>query len=590
MNRFYKKLTFRSKLRLAFIFLVTISVSFTGWITYYITADLLQDNALKMNQEMLNKSSQALDEKLKQFPKSLMLLFVSDSYKDLMKDVAIKDNSRYSIHYSGLQTVFTQLTLNDELLESILLVTPIGDFYLADDARTGTEFKETNIYKRLQKNKHAIWIEGHKDPFFFRGNSVVSFVLPAIGDRVDIEDCYIVLNIKADKLNRFVISNINESQGGVTVVNEKGNPIFPHSPFQYNQLIHLSDFIDHIKTGDERSFEYDHKGKHYLVNFAKSKVNHKWTLISVKPKHKLLEQARTIKWTTTAVTLGAIILAIIISNVFIKVLMRPLIQLQSLMKRAGQNDLSVRFSNDSNDEVTQVGLQFNQMMEQIRQLIRHVKNAEKEKYRAEIKALQVQIVPHFLYNTLNTIYWKSTLHKEKDVQEMVMALSRMFRLGLNSGKEITTVEKEIAHVTQYLNIQQKCYENLFTYRIDVDEESAIRDQPILKLILQPLVENSINHGFKDKREGGFIEIRLSRKNDWMCITVSDNGVGMDTEMVQRNIEQENDAYKGFALYNIFQRIQLYYENKAEMKLESTPGVGTTVKLSIPWMEAKKDEG
>ncbi|QGQ98158.1 hypothetical protein EHS13_26370 [Paenibacillus psychroresistens] len=155
--------------------------------------------------------------------------------------------------------------------------------------------------------------------------------------------------------------------------------------------------------------------------------------------------------------------------------------------------MSVRFESTYKDEVAQVGDHFNTMLEKIEVLILNVRAAEHQKRLSEMKALQSQINPHFLYNTLNTILWKTESRKQEDVKEMIVSLSLLFRLGLNNGHELTTVRKEIEHVTQYLILQQQCYEELFEFRIDADEIYLL-NHASLKL-LQPLVENSILHGF-----------------------------------------------------------------------------------------------
>ncbi|MFD2876108.1 sensor histidine kinase [Paenibacillus rhizoplanae] len=146
-------------------------------------------------------------------------------------------------------------------------------------------------------------------------------------------------------------------------------------------------------------------------------------------------------------------------------------------------------------------MRFNQMLEQIVVLIGEVTQAQTNKRSAEIKALSAQMDPHFLYNTLNTIYWKLNLKQVKQSQSMVMSLSRLFQLGLNKGQEITTLSKELEHVRMYLELQCSCYEGLFRYEIYVEDEALVT-LPIPRILLQPLVENSILHGFRNRESGG----------------------------------------------------------------------------------------
>ena len=194
------------------------------------------------------------------------------------------------------------------------------------------------------------------------------------------------------------------------------------------------------------------------------------------------------------------------------------------MVEVESNDLDVRFRSKYDDEVSAVGHRFNRMLDQIQILFEEVRTTEQDKRRFEVKALQAQVDPHFLYNTLNTMFWKSESGEKKDVSEMIVSLSLLFRLGLNDGKDITSVEQEIKHVEQYMQLQQKCYEDLFVYRIEVGDPSCYAVD-ILKILLQPLVENSILHGFKDKEDLGVILIRIDRQGDTLRLEVADNGCG-----------------------------------------------------------------
>ena len=174
---------------------------------------------------------------------------------------------------------------------------------------------------------------------------------------------------------------------------------------------------------------------------------------------------------------------------------------------------------------------------------------------------------------------------------MVLALSRMFQLGLNRGRAITTVENEIEHVKQYLLIQQRSYVGVFDYRIEIGDDSLL-DEPILKLMLQPLVENAILHGFKNKRSGGKILLRFEREGPSIRITVTDNGMGMDAEQMMRAIRQADvtaNEKSSYALYNIYNRLRLYYGDKAEMTITSRPDEETTVSLLVPPTKSEQSD-
>ena len=251
------------------------------------------------------------------------------------------------------------------------------------------------------------------------------------------------------------------------------------------------------------------------------------------------------------------------------------------MKKVEQNNLDVRFTSKYEDEVTQVGLKFNRMLEEISSLIDDVKEAEFEKRKMEVKALQARIDPHFLYNTLNTIIWKSESSQNQDVREMITSLSLLFQLGLNGGNELTTLAKEIDHVRQYLNLQQKCYEGLFDYTIELEDNSLL-EKPILKIILQPLVENSILHGFEEMEEMGKIRISITCQSDTMRLRVGGQWCsGWTSQSVKADMRIEQSLKRSYALRNVYGRLRLHYGSEADIDLSSVPHVSTSVTLTIP---------
>jgi two-component system sensor histidine kinase YesM len=186
--------------------------------------------------------------------------------------------------------------------------------------------------------------------------------------------------------------------------------------------------------------------------------------------------------------------------------------------------------------------------------------------------------PHFLYNTLNTLYWKLKLKQIEPSQQMVMSLSRLFQLGLNNGREITTLSKELEHVRQYLELQLSCYEGLFSYEIHM-REPGLSELSIPRIILQPLVENSILHGFRDLKNGGRIEIEIAGDGERWTLAVCDNGSGMDEDQVRALFWLESK--KGYAVSNLIRRLQLYYGDGAEFHVDSALERGTEIRISLP---------
>ena len=236
-------------------------------------------------------------------------------------------------------------------------------------------------------------------------------------------------------------------------------------------------------------------------------------------------------------------------------------------------------------------MSFNIMIGRIRELLDAKVKEQENLKKAELRALQAQINPHFLYNTLDTIIWMAEAKKTDQVIEIVSALSSFFRISLSKGRDWITIGEEVERVRSYLTIQKMRYRDILDYRIEVDE--GVVDDTILKLILQPLVENALYHGIKNKRQGGTITIRAKQNNEnEVLLQVEDNGIGFTPDkLAQLQAELDDDSGEiklesGFAIGNVNKRIRLYYGKQYGLSVDSEYNTGTCATLVIP---ARRDD-
>lgn len=579
MNKWYYQLSLRRRLWISVLLLTVISILITGMMSYWIAFRSTESEAFISSQNTLNKTARVFDEKLRHIIVTTSSMMLSDPFKNAMEDVFLNNSASYYTRLSSLQTPLGQMKLIEPSIQSVLIYTPVGELYATNDLRNGqVRFKDTIFSHYLNITDRVAWVEDHEDPLFLGKQRVISLVMKPITEAA-VRDVYVVVNVKKEAISRVVTDDLLDQSKNYYLITRHGDTVLPLSsqkaPFQSDP-----DFLSQLQDQDRGFFKYDIAGNNYLVNYSRLTLADNWMMVSVQKQSDLLHQVSRIKTITLLIMLCCAVLAFVVSNVISSFLLKPLHKLQGLMKKVEQNHLDVRFTSKYEDEVTQVGLKFNRMLEEIASLIEDVKEAEYEKRKMEVKALQAQIDPHFLYNTLNTIIWKSETSQNRDVTEMITSLSLLFQFGLNGGNEMTTLAKEIDHVRQYLILQQKCYEDLFEYEIVLDDESLL-DVPVLKIILQPLVENSILHGFQSIEGMGNIRISISRFEDDLILQVEDNGEGMDVLSVDSDMRREQSAPKSYALRNVYGRLRLYYGNKAEISLSSEPYVSTTVKLTIP---------
>jgi len=280
-----------------------------------------------------------------------------------------------------------------------------------------------------------------------------------------------------------------------------------------------------------------------------------------------------------------IIFAIFTQRSVTKSINNPIKRLENLSKRIAEGDFTARVKLPQVSELDGLTDNLNIMAVKIQALIAENVREQQNLQKSEMKALQAQITPHFLYNTFDTIIWLAEEKRNDQVIDITRAFSSFFRLSLNKGKDFLSVSKEFEHVKSYLTIQKIRYRDILDYEIEYQSEMA--DCQILKLVLQPLVENALYHGIKNKRGRGLISVKGWRENGRLCFSVEDNGIGMTEEKLANILEQvggsadPEDLNNVYGLYNVNKRLELYYDASTKLKITSRYKLGTTVYFSVP---------
>lgn len=287
------------------------------------------------------------------------------------------------------------------------------------------------------------------------------------------------------------------------------------------------------------------------------------------------------------------VLILIVTTVTILIasgILRPIRELYDATGKVAQGDFSVRASTNSGDEIGVLAKGFNDMAGNMQTLVGKIKEDEQKMRKADLRLLQEQINPHFLYNTLDTIIWLIEGNETEKAVDMIATLSDFFRLVLSGGKEFISIRQEEQHIRSYLEIQEVRYRDIMEYEIEIAPD--LYDYQILKLTLQPLVENALYHGIKWKRAKGSIRIRGWKEGDIIYLSVKDTGVGMDPQELQqlrKEIQRPcKETEKGFGLANVNERIHMYFGPEYGMRIMSEKGCGTTVEITIPAVKAEEN--
>jgi len=414
--------------------------------------------------------------------------------------------------------------------------------------------------------------------FQYSADDVVSMSKAVIDEKTGECIGVILIDMKLDIIKSVIEHAKPAKNGFVYIVDSNGEIVY--SPV--NEIVYRikSNWIEN-SSGEILIKKI--KGNDYKIIHGNSTYTG-WKTVEVFPLSESLSVIKSLVYYSIMIAIITLLIAEILAVFFTKSIVTPISKLKRLMKKTQEGNFDVVFNSKYDDEIGELGSAFNIMVKEIKNLISLVEIEGKKKRKAEISILHAQIKPHFIYNTLDTIQWMAQEHDAQDIVDIVGNLTNLLRIGLSAGAEIIKISQEIKHVESYLLIQKIRYEDKLNYEINIEAE--VLDLSVIKLILQPLVENAIYHGIKEKRGRGYIKINGIIKNEKICFTIQDNGIGIKKEkLIEINEmlsgETISSAVVGYGIYNVNEKIKLTYGEEFGIEYHSIYGEGTTVVVWHP---------
>ena len=391
-------------------------------------------------------------------------------------------------------------------------------------------------------------------------------------------------------LNYNSISDLCErislgDRGYIYILDENGGIVYhPQQQLIYSGM--KDELISEVMDTDTPSFLTD-DGRLYTVSRSEATG---WIVVGVSYVSELMAGADEARVTYLLVAMVLLAVAMLLAFVLSDKITRPIKSLELSMKEVEKGNFShVALEVRENNEIGRLSRNFNTMTREIQNLMEQSEKEQQAKRKYELKVLQSQINPHFLYNTLDSIIWMAEWGKNQEVVKMTSSLARLLRRSISNEQEVVTIEEEIDYTEAYLTIQKMRYQDKLEYEIEVDPD--IRKEETVKLVLQPVVENAIYHGIKYKEGKGLIQIRGFREEGSIILRVQDDGRGMDQDTLKHIFEKHvrDTKSNGVGLQNVHERIRLYYGTAYGLSFESEPGKGTTVRIRLPGRREETDE-
>ncbi|MDB5052341.1 MAG: hypothetical protein JWM44_391 [Bacilli bacterium] len=455
------------------------------------------------------------------------------------------------------------------------------------------EYSQTKLLtETIHNGGKVLWLAPHLNEAegVFQTNEKVITLSAMIKDRWSANDIGVIaISLKPESFTKIFAGLDILEKGEVFIIDPQGTFIYNRNKALWGEHFSDASLVSKIYGNADKKgqpyFDYDINGKKYLISFSKIQ-NNNWTVVSLIPYSYLMQKTDYILLFTICIIVMFILFSIYISFSVSFSISNSINNLIRSFRIVEKGQFNIKVDHSGNDEINRLNLMYHRMVLRLDHLINELYKTKLINKEVQITALKAQINPHFLYNTLETINSIAKIRKVKEISQMTKSLSSMFRYSIKGDQDFVTLREEMDNVKHYISILNIRHDNKIGFELDIADE--LFDYKIPKLILQPLVENCVLHGIELKKEKGNIQIHSFVEENVLNLIVRDNGLGIPPDkkaLLQAQLdnaeEMQDHLGKGIGLLNVKDRLQIYYSDRYQFKLESTFGEGTSITLRLP---------
>lgn len=595
--KFYWNLSIRHKLLLILYVQIFIPLLLLGYLSYRNSEEIINKRSIDYSQDILQMIEMRLEDYVHNLTViSQNLIYDKEIYNILNSDSKNEDPLRIYEYKNEISNTLKKIINSRNEIQSICLVSNNKNYYYVDN--NSEDISIINVlpyYKILEKaregNGRVIW---YLDSEGIEVDNV--FLARTVYNRDSFKEIGLLIILVKKEFLETVYQGLTESMQNIAIISEDNRQIVSRNSY------------------DPYLFNLNFSGNHYNKAYKQVKIDHKantlisyvslkepdWKVVAYASLDELYKDAHTLRRRIIYLSLASVFILSILSMFIAVDFVNPINRLVKAMKKVQKGDEGVYIDEDRDDELGFLYKTFNEMSSEIHHLVRWVYREQITRKEAEIKALQSQINPHFLFNTLESINWMAQLNNVPEISETVSELSSLMEASIGRGDRLITVEQEFAYADKYISLLKRRFEDRIELRKDVQEEALKVRIP--RLLIQPLIENAVYHGVEGSRNKGIINLKAYTRNDVLVIEVLDNGIGMskpDLAKLNERLSMDNDTYfktlankknKSIGIENVNRRIKLFYGEEYGLKIESEKGKYTKVTVTIPLKPKDTGEG
>lgn len=557
-----KGMRLKSKLAMVYILAGFLPVVVILFVNYFQMRSVFKNQETNTLYSFINRSTLDLDDKFKKYAELAKFITNDENVNDILSTIYLDDNRiNEKFDLSVAPSLDTFIYFHNEVSKITIYTDRIVDYknkYLAPIE----ELKKADWYDNIADSRNNNWIAGTDEKTIVLVRKMQSLEENGING-------YFYEKINYDNIFEDLSENISDNYG-ICVSDRQGQNIYSYDTFtDKNKEYNLS--------LPEITKKYTDKNKDYFI-IKKTIPETGWNVWLYKPEKLMgtsIRQINIITFGGTLVCLVATFMCIRFTAIFVTTRIG---KLQKAVARVEKEDFSYALNTTSQDEIGELITSFSKMERKLNYLINEVYKSRIKEKEYEMKALQAQINPHFLYNTLSLINWKAIEAGKRDISKITLALSAFYRTSLNKGNNITHISGEIENMRSYLSIQLMLHDDGFDVTEDIDD--SVLEYTCPNLILQPLIENAIDHGIdvmpEDRR--GVISVICKDMDTYIQFVIKDNGIGMTKEQTVKILTKDS---KGYGVRNVNERLKLCYGEEYPMIIKSKENTGTEVIITIP---------
>ncbi|MGN6710242.1 cache domain-containing sensor histidine kinase [Anaerocolumna jejuensis] len=597
---FINNLKIKYKVLICMLSITTIALLSVSFLSYNYFSNRLENQTKSNASHTLKIASKALSSEFNLILSSTSRFLSNAKVVKTLKDIDSGSQDRYIYNYVSLDNDFAYLMQSHDYISSAFFIDKYGKFYSSADL--GLNYDTTNYFNWDLSNVNGITLLPVKKSPVTHDTNVLPLVIPIsyetrmnicmVSDSPKDSTVVFVILLDLNKINQY-FNHINNNKGSVLYLADcKGLPLsIPEISSSY-KLAKQDVILDKISKSKD-AVTFDEKMDHdtYMVSGSSLDFNN-MKLVSIALKKDLLSDLASIRSFILISWLICSLVSIFLSIVLSKFISHPINSLVHVVESIQEGKYETKLLPKYHDEVGILNHSINEMYDTIQQQIVIIKEDAQSQAAAEISLLSDQINPHFLYNTLECIHFEILNSHTEEAAAMIESLGRFLRIGLNYGNNLIPMHLELTHAGQYMKLMNHMSNQKIEFRTDVDD--VLKEYKILKLILQPLIENSIKHGFqkngmKQNIFAPFIEVRVQLKENQVIITVTDNGVGIDMEKAKASLYQmpaPDSNHVG--LNNIYRRLRVFYGESVSITFFSVPLCQNEVNIFLPYLVDKND--